>query len=101
VITGALNEVRPARYLLTAIVSLESGDGLAHRVRCGILGDDGVTVARSPEVTIDPAAGEPATLAWNGIDAVGQGTVSVACRISDCGGVVYVLDTRIAATASE
>jgi hypothetical protein len=103
VTTGRLTDVHPARYLLTAIVTMDTGDGLAHRVRCAILGDGEAEIARSPEVTVDPAAAEPARLSWNGIEVVEAGVVTVRCQVRDCdgGGLVDVLDTRIAATRSE
>ncbi len=103
---GQLTPVTPARYLLTAIATLESADGAPHRVRCAILGDDEALVGVSPVIVVgDDRAAGPAQLVWNAIDTIAAGTVRVRCQVQECGGTspaaVSVLDVQVAATRSE
>jgi hypothetical protein len=102
----ALTGIPPARYLVTAIATLEALDAQAHLVRCAILGDRDAVLAISPPILVGADPEAPADpLVWSAIDTVAGGTVRVRCQVQTCGGTspaaVSLVDTRIAANRSE
>jgi len=104
--TGALTSLAPGSYLVTAIALLESADGAAHTVQCTTLGDDDAVVAISSPIVVGGSSQDGAVqLEWNTIERIDRGTVTVRCRVTDCGGssatAVRLLQTKIAANRSE